>query len=76
MRNIYTILITLIFINFISQINTDTTSTKKEYIFTDFSNFKCDTNNYISSFTAKTCSVSIISPDQNFSFNIQDTNSK
>ena len=48
---------------------------KEEYIFSDFSNTKCNTsNNYITSFTAKICSASTINSNQNFSFSIIDTN--
>ena len=75
MKIIYSYLIALIFINVIVLISSNTASAKKEYIFTEFSNFECDTKNYISSFTAKTCSNSIIYSNQNFSFSFQDTNS-
>ena len=73
MKIINSILIPFIFIISFDLIISDTTSSKKEYIFSDFSNFVCDTTNYISSFTAKTCSDSIISSNQNFSFFLQDT---
>ena len=73
MKIINSFLIPFIFIISFDLIISDTTSSKKEYIFSDFSNFVCDTTNYISSFTAKTCSDSIISSNQNFSFFLQDT---
>ena len=75
MKIINSFLFSFIIINTINVISSDTSSSKIEYIFTNFSNFICDTTNYISSFTAKTCSDSIISSNQNFSFNFQDTNS-
>lgn len=75
MKIINSFLIPFIFIISFDIIISDTTSSKKEYIFSDFSNFVCDTTNYISSFTAKTCSDSIISSNQKFSFFLQDTNS-
>ena len=73
MKIINSFLIPFIFIISFDLIISDTTSSKKEYIFSDFSNFVCDTKNYISSFTAKICSDSIISSNQNFSFFLQDT---
>ena len=75
MKIINSFLFSFIIINTINVISSDTSSSKIEYIFTNFSNFICDTTNYISSFTAKTCSDSTISSNQNFSFNFQDTNS-
>ena len=75
MKIINIILISFIFINTINLINSDTSSSKIEYTFSNFSNFVCDTTKYISSFSAKTCSESTISSNQNFSFYFQDTNS-
>ena len=75
MRIIYSFLILFIFIISNNIISPNTSSDKKEYIFSDFSNFICDKINYISSFTAKTCSESIITSDQKFTFSFQDTNS-
>ena len=75
MKIINSFLFSFIIINTINVISSDTSSSKIEYIFTNFSNFICDTTNYISSFTAKTCSDSTISSNQNFSFDFQDTNS-
>ena len=48
-------------------------STGEEYIFSDFSNTNCDSN-YTTSFTAKTCSSSLIVSDLSFSFTLMDTN--
>ena len=49
-------------------------NTGEEYIFSDFSNTNCDSN-YTTSFTAKTCSSSLIVSDLSFSFTLKDTNS-
>ena len=51
-----------------------TSNPQEEYIFSDFSNTNCDSN-FTTSFTAKTCSSSLIISDLSFSFTLRDTNS-
>ena len=48
---------------------------KIEYIFSEFSNFDCNSN-YTTIFTSKICSYIIINKVQNFSFSLKDTNSE
>lgn len=53
-----------------------TNDEKEEYILSNFSNFNCNiSNNYTTSFIAKTCSSSTINKNQIFFLTFKDTNS-
>ena len=74
MKIIQIFLFIILNISFIS--NENVSESKIEYIFGDFSNFKCNTSNYITSFTSKICSNSTIDSEQTFSFSFFDTKSE
>ena len=49
---------------------------KQEYILSNFSDFKCNISNYITSFKSKICSDYTINSNQKFSFSLVDTKSQ
>ena len=70
MKIIQIFLFIILNISFIS--NENVSESKIEYIFSNFSNFKCNTSNYITSFTSKICSNTTIDSTQAFSFSFFD----
>ena len=74
MKIVQIFLFFIINISFIS--NNNASESKIEYIFSNFSNFKCNASNYITSFTSKICSNTTINSDQTFSFSFSDTKSE